>query len=596
MADIRHYRDNQLVNPRDFKVKIRMDWSNRQEAAQVLIDSIRLVGQEGEALRKRALSGLTGGVGFFEGEPYRLEVCEAGDPLKSFEAFLDLSDGLKFISDCEIEVPVKMKQGNDWLNEVADSFSYRYLEEIGIITDKDFSSVPYVINYIPDGTQLLILAISSFVLTKELIENIQSVSDRISDLTDAATPVTGISAGLGAGVVTAYDIGNIIMAALKLIAQLAYIVAIVAAIVELVEQIIEQLMPPKRFHKGMPIRLLFQRACDYLNLQLSSSLLDSLDTTGNKWVLIPSKRHRGGEKPTGADNTWRETGVPSANDVTNTFAGVIRTFKRVFNADFQIDNGTFIFERRDFFKRNTGYVIPDTFNNQENRWDEFGFNTNEFRANYAISWTTDNQDLNTLDNLEGTFFQAQFSPKVTINPELTNLKGLESVDIPFAQGVRKDELTFIEEAVKALVSAADALTGQLGKPSSLSGQINSRIASLLSSSHFLTTPKIVVMSGNNLALDQRGKTSAAGLWENYHFINSFKPINGIHNQYYIYEGQRIPFCCDDFVKLLNSNQVETNEGEPAEIQELEWDVWNNSAVISYRVNRLYDNNFDIEFL
>jgi hypothetical protein len=104
------------------------------------------------------------------------------------------------------------------------------------------------------------------------------------------------------------------------------------------------------------------------------------------------------------------------------------------------------------------------------------------------------------------------------------------------------------------------------------------------------------MSGNNLALDQRGKTSAAGLWENYHFINSFKPINGIHNQYYIYEGQRIPFCCDDFVKLLNSNQVETNEGEPAEIQELEWDVWNNSAVISYRVNRLYDNNFDIEFL
>ena len=197
------------------------------------------------------------------------------------------------------------------------------------------------------------------------------------------------------------------MVSLKLIAQLAYIIAIVIAIVKLIEELIEQLMPPKRFHKGMPIRLLVQRACDYLNLKLSSSLLDSLDTMGNKWVLIPSKRHRGGEKPTGADNSWKETGVPSANDVTNTPAGAIRTFKRMFNADFQIDNGTFIFERRDFFKKNTNYIIPDTFNNQDQQWYEFGFNTDEFRANYAINWETDREDLNTLDNLEGSFFQAE---------------------------------------------------------------------------------------------------------------------------------------------------------------------------------------------
>ena len=596
MADIRHYRNNQLVNPRDFKVKIKMDWKGKKEAAQVLIDSIRLVGKEGTAFRTRALNGKTGGVGFFEGEPYRLEVCEGGNPKQSFEAFLDLTSGLRFISDCEIECPVKMKQGTDWLNETADSFSYRYLESIGVITNKDFVGVPYVINYIPDGTQLLILAISAFVLTKELIENIQSLSDRISDLTDAATPVVGVSAGLGAGAVTAYDIGNIIMAALKLVAQIAYIVAIVFAIVELVEQIIEQLMPPKRFHLGMPLRLLFQRACDHLGLKLSSTLLDSLDTSGNKWVLIPTKRHRGGEKPTGSDNSWRETGVPSANDSTDTFAGVIRTFKRVFNADFQIKDGTFIFERRDFFKKNTGFVIPDTFTDQQNRWDEVSFNTDEMKANYNIGWNTDGQDLNTLDNLNGTYFQAQISPKVTINPELTNLKGLEQINIPFSQGVRKDKLTAIEEVIKVLVSAADALTGQLGKPTSLSGKINSRVGTLHISSHFLTTPKVVVMSGSKLAIDQRAITSSSKLWEDYHFINSFKPINGVHNQYWIYEGQKIRFCCSDFLKLFESNQVETTNGEPAEIEDLEWDIWENTAVINYRVNRLYDNNFNIDYL
>jgi hypothetical protein len=262
-------------------------------------------------------------------------------------------------------------------------------------------------------------------LTKELIENIQSLSDRIADLTDAATPVVGVGVGAGAVAVTAYDIGNIIMAALKLIAQIAYLVAIVIAIVKLVEQIIEQLMPPKRFHKGMTVKSLFAKACEYLDLTLQSTLLDSIDASGNKWVVIPAKNHRGGEKPTGADSSWRETGVPSAQDPLNTFAGVVRTFKDVFNADFQLKDGVFIFERRDFFEKTTGYVIPDTFIDQEKLIDTNSFNTDEIRANYNINWAFDNQDLNTLDNQNGRVFQAVLKPKVTINPKLTTLTGLK---------------------------------------------------------------------------------------------------------------------------------------------------------------------------
>ncbi len=169
MADIRHYRNGILVNPRDFdQAKIVMDWEGKKEAANITINSIRLVADEGKALRDRILSGLTGGVGFFEGEPYRIEVGELNNPA-SFEGFLDFSSGVSFIDECEVECTLKREQGNDWLNEVADGFSYRYLEDQGIITDADFISVPYVINYIPDGAQLLILSISTFILTKELI-------------------------------------------------------------------------------------------------------------------------------------------------------------------------------------------------------------------------------------------------------------------------------------------------------------------------------------------------------------------------------------------------------------------------------------------
>ncbi len=596
MADIRHYRNGVLVNPRDFdQAKITMDWAGKKEAANITVSSITLVAEEGKALRDRILSGLSGGVGFFEGDPYRIEIGPL-DTQTSFDGYLDFSAGVNFVDECEVECTLKREQGSDWLNEVADGFSYRYLESQGIITNSDFVSVPYVINYIPDGAQLLILGISTFIMTKELVEAIRGIAERIADITDAAVPVTGTSVGLGAGAVTAVDIGNIILAVLKLVAQIAYTAAIVVALVKLTEQIIEQLMPPKRFHLGMTVKSLFEKACQYLNLTLESTLLDDIDKGGNKWVVIPSKNHRGGEKPAGADSSWRETGVPSQQDATNTFAGVVRTFKDVFNADFQLKDGKFIFERKDFFLKSTGYVIPDTFIDQEKLIDTNTFNTDEIKSSYNINWSFDSQDLNTLDNQNGRVFQAVLSPKVTNNAKLTTLTGLQEVGIPITMGLRKDKLTLIEEIVKALVSIAEGLTGQLGSPQSLSGQITNRIGALHSSSHFLSSPKMVVMSGSNLQLDQRNIISARKLWDNFHYINSFKEIDGFHNQYWIYREQKIPFCFEDFVNLLDSNQVETVTGEPAEIESLEWQIWDNFATINYRVNRLYDDNFNITFL
>lgn len=587
MADIRHYRNGILVNPRDFdQAKIIMDWTGKKEAANITINSIKLVGAEGSALRDRILSGLTGGVGFFEGEPYRIEIGELGNSF-GFDGYLDFASGVDFIDECEVECQLKREQGTDWINEVADGFSYRYLESIGVITKNDFFGVPYVINYIPDGPQLILLSLATYQLTRAAIDTARNIANQTGDVIDAAILVLGVPPGL--------DIGNLIQSILALAANIAYAILLIIALVELVEKLIEELMPPKRYHLGMPIRLLFQRACDHLNLNLSSSLLDSLDTGTNKWVVIPSKGHRGGEKPTGADNTWKETGVPSQQDPLDTFGGVIRTFKRMFNADFQIQNGTFIFERRDYFEKTSGYVIPDTFTNQDALYDVNGFNSDEIKANYNINWAFDTQDQNTLDNQIGRIFQATLSPKVTNNAKLTNLTGLEEVAIPICLAVRKNELTQIEEVIKSLASALDALAGQLGNPQSLSGKINSRIGAMHTSSHFSTIPKMVVMSGSQVQKDQRNIVAASKLWDDYHYINSFKPINGKHNQYWIYREQKIPFCFEDFVTILDNNQVETAAGEIAEIESLEWNVWDNFATINYRVNRLYDNNFEITY-
>tara|TARA_R110000824_G_scaffold395070_3_gene595371 strand:- start:1101 stop:1424 length:324 start_codon:yes stop_codon:yes gene_type:complete len=107
---------------------------------------------------------------------------------------------------------------------------------------------------------------------------------------------------------------------------------------------------------------------------------------------------------------------------------------------------------------------------------------------------------------------------------------------------------------------------------------------------------MVVMGGSSLQMDQREIMSATNLWNNYHYINSFKQINGKHNQYWLYKDQKIPFCFADFVQLLDNNQVETVSGEAAEIESLEWEIWNNFATISYKINRIYDDNFNITYL
>jgi hypothetical protein len=596
MANSKHYLDNQNIEePRNWQdIEVTIDWTADKIDSTISLEKLEFVGATAQKILDRLNSG-----GYFEGSPYRIDIgASPTNTVYSFKGYLDYTDN-PVIKACDIvEVALKREQGEDWLNEVADSFSYRYLASDdyngnGKINESDYSGVPYVINYVPDGLQLLILSISLFSLTRELIQNIKDISSQISDLSTNAIPT--VSAGFG--VVSGWPTSKIVLSIIRLAIQIAYTVGIVYAIIKLIEQIIEQLLPAKRFHKGLPLRSLFQKACDHLNLTLESTLLDELDRNGEKWVLIPSKGHKGGEAPTGSDAaTWRELGVPTSKEGLDTFGDVIRLFKRVFNANYKLKDGVFYFERDDYWRDLAQWTIPNTLTNQTALRDEYTVNTSDIKSNIVITWSTDLQDQNTLDNQEGRVYQVVTSPISVTNPELVNLKGIDSIDIPFSMAVRKNELTAVEEALKVLLDAADFLTGQLNKPQNFASAITSRLGAMHLSSHFLSVPKMVVMGGNNLAMNQRSIMSAKSLWENYHFTKSFVTIDDINNQQYIYSEQKIPFCFEDFVYLSNNNYVLTQEGEQAEIMTLKWNVESNVAIITYRVYRVYDTNLKLTFL
>jgi hypothetical protein len=586
MIPITHIIDGKyLGEPRNWQdIEIEVDWLNKKEFGSVNITELSFVLEANSYLQTRILDGLTGGVGIFEGVPYEIILGDLANPIYRFEGYLDFSEEVTILGREEITLALKKKKGDDWLNDVAEGFSFAYLYDIGVITNSDYVKVPYVINYIPDGVQLMVIALSAYMMTKELVENIQAIAESIADITDASTPVVGASVGLGAGVVTAWDLGNFILAALKLAARIAYAIALVIAIKELIEALFEQLLPAKRNHLGMTFQRLMQRGCEHIGLRLQSALLEGI----RDWVHIPQKDRKGGEDG--------EFGYPSNSSDIYTFGDLIRVLKEWFNADYRIVNGVFIFERRNFFDRPSTYRLPDFFQDQERLLDGYSFNTNEMVSNYNILYQYDVQDQNTLDDQSGRVFQAITSATKVKNPEFVSIKNLVQISIPFSMSKEKTKLTAVENALKDLGQVVDSLTGIFGGGTNFASSIDERIGSLLLSSHFLTIGKVVVMSGSKLATNQRGILNTLNLWNSYHYINSFADYQGYHNQYYRYKNQRIPMTLKEFGLLLDNNRAVDSSGQQYEIEKFTYNPESNSAVMDYRIKKKYTTNLKVEIV
>ena len=108
---------------------------------------------------------------------------------------------------------------------------------------------------------------------------------------------------------------------------------------------------------------------------------------------------------------------------------------------------------------------------------------------------------------------------------------------------------------------------------------------------------------NKLIENHDFEAGATNLWNKYHSINSFVPnTNGSttdlsdskHNQWVLYDFENVPFCMEDYLKVKSNNNI-TFAGKVGRIESLEWDVYNQKANISFRVNELWTNNLEIKY-
>lgn len=127
------YINGQLVNdPNNLsELSIELNFDSDNPTARVSINEWEIgtgsrFGVDGVTiLNQHLIDGLTGNVGVFEGVPFVIDIEKGGALRRAFDGFFDLSEGT---IECNLITAPAIETGKiDWLNEVADSFTFEYL-------------------------------------------------------------------------------------------------------------------------------------------------------------------------------------------------------------------------------------------------------------------------------------------------------------------------------------------------------------------------------------------------------------------------------------------------------------------------------------
>jgi hypothetical protein len=554
---MKHFLNGIPVSPRNvLEIGLNTDYTGNPNILQVDADTVILPREAREIILNHIATQ-----GPFEGIPYRI-VTDSGINL---EYYVDLTEGATY-RDFEIEVKIKKRNGYDNFFENADGLSFELMNVKGVAFP--LVDIPYLI--IPDNQAELgiTLSIATYMMTKESIQATKDLVTATRDLIEATTP--------NASIPPTPPIGEIISLSLAVAAQLAYTVSVYVALLKLARQMFELLFPKVRYNKGCTIKDLIQKGCEYLGYSLDSTLLDEW----SKLTIMPVpliKEKKGIFNFLKNDLEFSFTkGYPTAQDTLSTLGELINAVEIWFNARTRVYDGVVQIERRDYWRDiSTSTVLP-ALNIQDKRQNEYILNTTEAWKRSYIHYQVDYSDTNTVDFFDPTDAEYSTEPLGVINADLVSIKGLNDINIPFALGIRKDRLSWIEETAKAFLSLADAITGIFGAGTSYASKIESRIGVTQLSQQYFSVTKVLYASGGKQADGYIDTIKASNIYNKYHKIDEIN-ING----YKIYSDAPVRLKSEEFVSLLDNNFAYIN-GILCEILTIRYIDELSQAVISYK--------------
>lgn len=559
----RHFLNGTEIRPKNAEnLGFKIDWTKNPDEAELTVDSIILTNQAKTIVDDH----IDNGAGFFEGIPYRVEIDGLG-----VDYYVDLTQNSKF-QDSKYEVNIKRRKALDYFMQQADGLSFELLKARNAFNPSDFFDVPYVIIRDNQGELLIMLSITTYQLSLALADAAQQFVEAITDLLETLPPVPG-------------NAGAIIAAAVKAAARFIYLAAIVLALINLINQIKEILFPSLRYFKAAYFKRLLEVGCTNLGYQFQSNLMNELERLTLLPVPMQDTNNSIFDNLMGIQNQSYTKGYPTALDTVRTLGDLIREVEKIGNAKTRVINGTVRIEERTFWYTQSGITILNTLNVQQDRENSKTYNFGEAWKRYYLHAQIDPTDIHTMDKIDKTDCEYSTEPITVVNPDLVLIKGLVEMPINFAYGIRKDNLTFVENIFLGLAQFADSVVNFFGGNSNLAAGIQGRIGVLqISQQHFRITKMMWCSPNGKQPPNYMDIIGAKPLYQARHTINqvreNFKEI----------QKATVPFSAQNFINLLDNNVVFDQDGTQLEILTFEWINETREAEIEYTVYSDKANN------
>lgn len=550
---MKHFLNNIPISPRNvLEIGLITDYTGNPNMLQIDSDTVVLPREAKEIILNHIATQ-----GVFEGIPYMIET-ESGIKL---EYYVDLTEGTTY-KDFEIEVKIKKRKGFDNFIENSQGLSFELMNKKGV--NFDFIDIPYVI--IPDNQLELgvSLSIATYVMTKEAI---QATKDLVTATRDLIEALTGSPFP---------PIGEIISLSLALAGQLAYTLAVYTALIKLGRQMLELIFPKVRTYKGATIKNLIEKGCEYLGYTLDSTLLNEWDKLTIMPVpLIKDKKSIFNFIQNELNFSFTK-GYPTAQDTVSTLGELITAVEIWFNARTKVYNGVVQIERRDYWQNITSNTTVPALNLQDSRQSQYVLNTDEAWKRSYVHYQVDYSDTHTLDFFDPTDAEFSTEPLNVINEDLVSIRGLNDINIPFALGVRKDRLSWVEAFAKTFFQLLDTVTGLFGAGLNSTSLITNRLGVTQISQQYYSVTKVLYATNGKQSADYVDKIKAGNIYNEYHKINEIN-ING----YKIYSDVPMRLKSEEFVSLLDNNFAYI-DGILCEILSIRYIDELSKAIISYK--------------
>lgn len=527
-------------------IDLQAEFTEKNET-NITIDTFTFVNESATLINNYISGGLTGqSFGIFEGLDFSIELDNS---LTIFEGYIDLETYNK-IDDCKVTCSIKKIDNQANFYDRLSANTYGYLLDKGFIAQNEFRKVPYIVEKEFDAVELTLLSLATFLALKETIEAVKKTAEASRDLASVigAVPFSG---------------GQVVVASLNLVINLAYTVALIIYIKQLLTQLFELIYPKVNYKKCLKVKRLLEIGCNYLGYSLDCNIkeLDNL-------YYFPSHQ----------TTKQEDKGIPQTADLGYRCSEIYDLCVKMFNLKTKVVANKVILktESDPFWFNSSTYQLPDVLNERKR------YNTDELVANRILSFQTDLSDTWTLKNFKGTNYEVITSPITSQNRKKVTMKGLEEIDFGVALGNRKEGLSAVEKAFKVFAGILDTLTG-----TNFAGKINDRIGYLKVGSDVVGVPKLLYLNDSlKLPSNHRDLFCAKVLYNEYWSFRSFLG----NYQKEVFDEVEVPFCLHNFLELENNNFFTTFDNQRGYVQSVDWNLSKDKAKITYSIFKKYTKN------